>query len=57
MIKRGIAVLIKNGRIENWQEVSEYIAYKKDGWQFLTIKKPQTEITIQQHRYYRGGCT
>jgi len=54
MIKRGIAVLIKNGRIENWQEVSGYIAYKKDGWQFLTIKKPQTEITIQQHRYYRS---
>ena len=54
MVTHGIAVLIKSGRIANQQEVNKYLVSKKDGWHLLNIKKPSTEITIQQHRFYRG---
>ena len=54
MVRHGIPVLIKNWRIANREELNKYLAGKNDGWYLLSIKKPSTEITIQQHRYYRS---
>ncbi len=54
MIHHGIAVLIKNGKITNVSDFWEYSKTIKDGWHLLTIKKPQSDITLQQHRYYRS---
>lgn len=54
MIRHGIPVLIKGCGISNQQELNQYLSGRNDGWYLLTIKKPQSEITIQQHRFYRG---
>lgn len=54
MLRHGLPVLLKSWRIANQQELNKYLAGKNDGWYLLTIKKPQTEITVQQHRFYRG---
>lgn len=54
MIERGVPVLIKQHRIVNLDDVRTYLQGKRDGWQLLTIKRPPDDISLQQHRFYRG---
>lgn len=47
-------VLIKQGEIQWEPDHISHVKSKKDGWYEITIRRPPDDITLQQHKYYRG---